>query len=224
MNYSRLVIATLCALVCALATSCRKNNGNVWDDNSTAGNYKGSARSLWGNDEIAQEDSFFSQVEEDFVALKDEDLRVQFVDNAVPQPKNSPGEWNSRIPGIDGFHTPSGSESAIFKTIHFNTDEHTVRTKDDLAAIDRMASYLKSHPNTYLFVTGNCDARGAEAYNLSLGARRANAIRTLLVQKGVDAEQIHTISYGKERPIDQRNNAEAWAKNRRAEFKIYKKS
>ncbi|MES2122550.1 MAG: hypothetical protein V4492_07225, partial [Chlamydiota bacterium] len=75
MKHSRLLIAALCALVCAVATGCRKNNGNVWDDNSTAGNYKGSARSLWGNDELAQEDSFFNQADDDFVALKDEDLR-----------------------------------------------------------------------------------------------------------------------------------------------------
>ncbi|MES2122551.1 MAG: OmpA family protein, partial [Chlamydiota bacterium] len=149
--------------------------------------------------------------------------RVQFVDGAIPQPKNSPGERGSRIPGVDGFHTPVGSEAAIFKNVYFKTDDHILRDKEYLSTIERISAYLKSHPDTYLFVSGNCDQRGPEAYNLSLGARRANYVRTLLVQKGVDAEQIHTISYGKERLLDTHNNAEAWSKNRRAEFKIYQK-
>ncbi len=75
-----------------------------------------------------------------------------------------------------------------------------------------------------MFVEGHTDERGPEAYNLSLGARRANYVRTLLVQKGVDHNQLHTISFGKERPAEMGHNSEAWSKNRRAQFKIYKKS
>ncbi|MBI3236675.1 MAG: OmpA family protein, partial [Chlamydiales bacterium] len=86
-----------------------------------------------------------------------------------------------------------------------------------------MASYLKAHPNVYLFVTGHCDERGPEAYNLALGTRRANYVRGYLVKNGVDANRIHTVSYGKEKPCDLRHNAEGWSKNRRAEFKIYEK-
>ncbi|MGE5196373.1 MAG: OmpA family protein, partial [Anaerolineae bacterium] len=90
--------------------------------------------------------------------------------------------------------------------------------------IDKIASYLKEHKDTFIFVLGHCDERGPEAYNLALGSRRANTIRSLLVQKGVDLNQIHTISYGKERPIDAGHTPEAWQKNRRAEFKVYQKT
>lgn len=224
MKHSRLWIMAVCAALCGLTTGCRKQNGNVWDDNTTAGNYRGSARTLWGNDDVTQDESFFASADEDFIALKDEDLRAQFTDGAIPQPKKSPGERGSYLPGIDGFRSPTGGESAVFKNVYFNTDDHILRGKEYAAIIDRIASYMESHPNVFVFITGNCDQRGAEAYNLSLGARRANYIRTLLVQKGVDPERIHTISYGKERPVDFHNNAEAWAKNRRAEFKIYQKS
>ncbi len=93
-----------------------------------------------------------------------------------------------------------------------------------MATMEKVAEYLKSHPNVYLFVSGHCDERGPEAYNLSLGARRANYVRSLLVQKGVNPERVHTISYGKERPADLGHSQDSWSKNRRSEFRIYQKS
>lgn len=224
MKMIRNLTLLACAFSCIMATGCKKRNGSVWDDQSTAGNYKGNARSLWGNDDLAQDEVFFEPSEEDFISLKDDDLHAQFSDGALPQPKTSPGEKGSIIPGIEGFHSPIGAESAIFKTIYFNTDDHIIREKESLAIVERIASYLKSHPNVYVFISGNCDERGPEAYNLSLGARRANYVRTLLAQKGIDSERLHTISYGKERPVDPRHSQEGWAKNRRTEFKIYQKS
>jgi peptidoglycan-associated lipoprotein len=210
-------------MACGLVTGCRGGNGSVWDDNKTAGNYKGSARSLWSTEEAASDD-FFGPGEEDFIGLKEEDLKIQFADGAIPQAKHSPGEFSSGLPGIDGFHTPTGSEAAVFQNVYFNTDDHILRGKESTAIIDRISTWLTSHPGVHLFVTGHCDERGPEAYNLSLGARRANYVRSLLVQKGVDPERIHTVSYGKERPAELEHNQEAWSKNRRSEFRIYQKS
>lgn len=223
MKQFRIVITLLCAMACGLVTGCRSGNGSVWDDNKTAGNYKGNARSLWGTDETASDD-FFGPGEEDFIGLKDEDLKTQFADGAIPQAKHSPGELSSGLPGIDGFRVPSGVEAAVFQNVYFNTDDHILRGKDSIATIDRISTWLKSHPDVYIFVSGHCDERGPEAYNLSLGARRANYVRSLLVQKGVDPEHIHTVSYGKERPVDMGHNQESWQKNRRSEFRIYRKS
>ncbi len=224
MRHFHRSILALCAAICLFTTGCtRRNNSGVWDDNATTGNYKSSERSLWGHDEISAEENFFAASEGDFIPLQDEDLQTQFVDGAIPLAKNSPGEKGSVIPSIDGFHRPTGSESAVFKTVHFNTDDHILRGHEELEVIERIVSYLDAHPDVYLFVSGNCDERGPEAYNLSLGARRANYVRTLLVQKGVDGERIHTVSYGKERPIDSGHSAESWKKNRRADFMIYQK-
>jgi peptidoglycan-associated lipoprotein len=216
-------------LASLLMTGCKSssnNNGTVWDDQQTMGNYKGTAASLWnkvtGN--TKEDVSLFSPSEEDFIALNDDDLKkMQVSDGAVPQPKIDAGDIGSSVPGIEGFRAPSGELAAILKSVHFSTDDHILRDKESLAIIDRAAEYLQSHPRICVFVEGHCDQRGAEAYNLSLGSRRANYIRSLLVQKGVDAERIHTVSYGKERPLDITNNAQAWIKNRRAEFKVYKK-
>jgi peptidoglycan-associated lipoprotein len=223
MKHTRIFIVLICAMAYGLVTGCQRNNGGgVWDDNSTSGNYQGSARSLWGSDDNAEED-FFGPSNEDFIGLKDDDLRSQFADGAIPQPKISPGEAGSSIPGMDNFRSPSGAESAIFKSVYFNTDDHILRGKEYTAVVERISDYLKSHENVYLFISGHCDERGPEAYNLSLGARRANYIRSLLVQKGVDPERIHTVSYGKERPTDLGHNQDAWTKNRRGEFRIYQK-
>lgn len=228
MKTKQSAIIVLFSITCILMTGCKsKNNNNtVWDDNQTGGNYKGTAHTLWNKVTGNTKDdvSFFGASEEDFIALNDDDLKkMQFSDGAVPQAKIEPGERGSSVPGIEGFKTPSGELAAVFKNIHFNTDDHIIRDKESLALIERAAEYLQSHPKLCLFVEGHCDERGPEAYNLSLGSRRANSIRSLLVQKGVDAERIFTISYGKERPLDLGHGSQAWTKNRRAEFKIYKK-
>jgi peptidoglycan-associated lipoprotein len=223
MKHIRIPITLICAMLCSFITGCKRDNaGGVWDDNSTAGNYKGSARSLWSNEDNSGND-FFGPSDEDFIGLKDEDLRSQFADGAIPQPKASPGEPQSGVPGLESFHTPAGVEVTIFKSVYFSTDDHILRGKEYTAIIERIATYMKSHENIYLAVSGHCDERGPEAYNLSLGARRANYIRSLLVQKGVDPEKIHTVSYGKERPVDLAHNQEAWSKNRRGDFRIYQK-
>ena len=65
---------------------------------------------------------------------------------------------------------------------------------------------------------GHCDERGTAEYNMALGERRAQEAKQYLVNLGIDASRIETISYGKERPLDNRSTEEAWAQNRRAQF------
>jgi peptidoglycan-associated lipoprotein len=161
--------------------------------------------------------------DDDFIALNDEDLATRFSEDKIPQPKIDPGSLGSPLPGIEGFTIPSGFEAAIFKHLHFNTDDYVLRNKEDLATLEGIAEYLNAHTNVYLFIEGHCDERGAEAYNLSLGMHRANTVRTQLVKYGIDSDRLHTVSYGKERPMVLGHNSTAWSKNRRAEFKMYKR-
>ncbi|HEY2810200.1 MAG TPA: OmpA family protein [Rhabdochlamydiaceae bacterium] len=229
MKTRQILIICTYALTCFLMTGCKsKKNGTVWDDNShTTGGYKNTARNLWNNmvGNNQEDPSFFGPTEEDFIALNDDDLKKStFMDGAIPQPKTEPGDRNSGIPGIEGFKKPSGELAGIFKQLHFNTDDHILRAKEELALIERIADYLKSHRDCYLFIEGHADERGPEAYNLALGSRRSNYVRSLLVQKGVDSERVHTVSYGKERPVDLGHGPDAWSKNRRAEFRIFQKS
>ncbi len=69
-----------------------------------------------------------------------------------------------------------------------------------------------------LIIEGNCDERGTEEYNRSLGERRALALREALSNAGIDPQRIRTISYGKDKPADPGHDESAWAKNRRGDF------
>jgi len=69
-----------------------------------------------------------------------------------------------------------------------------------------------------IIVEGHCDERGTAEYNMALGERRAQEAKQYLINLGIDASRIETISYGKERPLDNRSIEEAWAQNRRAQF------
>ncbi len=82
------------------------------------------------------------------------------------------------------------------------------------------AGWLKENRDRTVVVEGHCDNRGTEEYNLALGSRRAQSVKDFLVNAGVEPSQIVTISYGEEKPAVRGDNEEAWAKNRRAEFRL----
>ena len=69
-----------------------------------------------------------------------------------------------------------------------------------------------------LVIEGNCDERGTEKYNLSLGERRALAVREYLHNLGVDEHRLKTVTYGAMRPADPGKGESAWKQNRRDEF------
>ena len=102
-------------------------------------------------------------------------------------------------------------------TVHFAYDSAAVR-KSEKANIQAVADALSRDASTKLLIEGNCDERGTEEYNRSLGERRALALRQALAKVGVDPSRIRTISYGKDKPVDPGHDESAWSKNRRGEF------
>jgi peptidoglycan-associated lipoprotein len=86
--------------------------------------------------------------------------------------------------------------------------------------LSRKAEYMRTNAGINVTVEGHCDERGTDAYNMALGERRANAAKDYLVNLGIDAGRLNTISYGEERPLDYGHNEEAWAKNRRDQFVV----
>jgi peptidoglycan-associated lipoprotein len=105
-----------------------------------------------------------------------------------------------------------------FEMVHFDFDKYNLRP-DAIAALNQNAKVLMENPRMRIRIEGHCDERGTVEYNLALGEKRAMAAKEYLVKLGISPSRIEIISYGKERPLDTRSNEQAWAKNRRDEFK-----
>jgi peptidoglycan-associated lipoprotein len=107
------------------------------------------------------------------------------------------------------------------KDIFFDFDKYNIRA-DQEEVMRADAQFLAQHPAIKITIEGHCDERGSIEYNLALGDHRANSVREALVAAGVGADRIHTISYGKERPVCTEQNEGCWQRNRRAHF-VYQK-
>jgi peptidoglycan-associated lipoprotein len=118
-------------------------------------------------------------------------------------------------PADDGPGGPAAALAALGDRVFFETDQHTL-TEAAQETLRRQAAWLSARPSLRILIAGNCDERGTREYNLALGARRANAARDYLASLGIDPSRIETVSYGKERPIDERPSSEGWAINRNA--------
>ncbi|MDR3176780.1 MAG: peptidoglycan-associated lipoprotein Pal [Desulfovibrio sp.] len=105
--------------------------------------------------------------------------------------------------------------------IYFEYDRFDLR-EDSKSTLTRKAPVLKKFPQLRVTIEGHCDERGTEEYNLALGERRARAAYDFLLNLGVSASQLETVSFGKLRPAVFGGGEAGWAKNRRDEFKVFK--
>ena len=124
--------------------------------------------------------------------------------------------------GSLGAATPGSEQDFVVNVgdrIYFDLDSYEVRP-DAYPRLDAQVAWLQRYPQVTVRIEGNADERGTREYNLALGARRAESVRTYLVSRGISAARIDTISYGKERPIAAGSNEEAWARNRNAHTAI----
>ena len=106
-----------------------------------------------------------------------------------------------------------------FEPVYFGFDASNLQ-QSEMAKIEAVAAHLKQ-TGRVVIVEGNCDERGSNEYNLSLGESRAIAIRDYLVTLGVDPASIQTKSYGEEKPAVVGHEEGAWSKNRRGEFAVF---
>lgn len=112
-----------------------------------------------------------------------------------------------------------GAITVVRERIHFDFDKYNIR--DDAAAVlQAKAEVLMQYPGVRITVEGHCDERGSIEYNLALGQRRADSTVRYLVSLGLSEDMFNTVSYGKERPVAQGSDEDAWQMNRRSEFVI----
>ncbi len=120
--------------------------------------------------------------------------------------------------GMYGGSATPGSTQDFIQTagdrVFFGLNSSTVDAKGQ-ATLASQAQWLNRYPQVTITVEGHSDERGTRDYNIALGARRAQAVKTVLVQNGVASSRIKTVSYGKERPIVAGQTEQAWSINRR---------
>ena len=123
---------------------------------------------------------------------------------------NGAGGAGSATPG-----SPQDFTVNVGDRIFFDTDSTAINSAS-AQTLDRQAQWLGQYPNYAITVEGHADERGTREYNLALGARRAAATKQYLASRGVPANRMKTISYGKERPVAVCDDISCWSQNRRA--------
>jgi len=119
--------------------------------------------------------------------------------------------------GGAGAATPGSQQDFVVNVgdrVFFETDS-TELTPQARTTLDKQAQWLSNYGQYAFTVEGHADERGTREYNIALGARRAQTVREYLVSRGVSAQRMRTISYGKERPVALCNDISCWSQNRR---------
>ncbi|HXZ46756.1 MAG TPA: peptidoglycan-associated lipoprotein Pal [Pseudolabrys sp.] len=136
---------------------------------------------------------------------------------AISACANKPGE--DAQANAAGQATPGSQQDFVVNVgdrVFFETDSSEL-TPQSRATLDKQAQWLTNYSQYSQFtIEGHADERGTREYNIALGARRAQAVRDYLTSRGIAANRMRTISYGKERPVAVCNDISCWSQNRRA--------
>ncbi len=111
------------------------------------------------------------------------------------------------------------ARASLLQTIFFEYDADAL-SDDARANLDAKIRIMNANPGLRIRVSGHCDERGSDEYNIALGRRRAEAAKRYLADRGIDGSRVETTTFGRERPKMQGSSEEAWAQNRRDEFEI----
>ena len=153
----------------------------------------------------------------------DKDGIIDSRDRCPDQPEN-----------IDGIEDEDGCpEERVVVTrekiefegkVYFETNLADIKSEStDL--LDAIGVAMNDHPELLkVEIQGHSDARGDDAYNLDLSTRRAAAVRSYLVGKGVAPDRLVSKGYGETRPVINEDNESAWSQNRRVEFIIIERA
>ncbi len=114
-----------------------------------------------------------------------------------------------------------GRTSGPMVPVYFAFDSSKVEG-EQVQRIETNADFIKKNPSISIRIEGNCDPRGTQEYNLALGERRAQAAKSYLVNLGVKAKQLSTVSFGEEKLLLFGHDEISWAQNRRDDFVIVK--
>ncbi len=117
-----------------------------------------------------------------------------------------------------GAGTDAAGPVGVARVIYFDFDSYTVKPEYQ-TVIDQQARFLQANRSRHVVLEGNTDQRGSSEYNLALGQKRAEAVRRALTLVGANDSQIEAVSFGKEKPAVNGSSEDAYAQNRRVEFR-----
>lgn len=146
------------------------------------------------------------------------DIKLQPIKDTAIVTEPAPG--GGVLPPREVFEKGKRVESQ-FPAVMFDFDSATV-ADPERPKIEAVAKFLSNDPAAVVVIEGNCDERGSAEYNMSLGERRALAVRAYLTSLGIAAERMQPRSFGEEKPINPGHDEEAWRQNRRVEFAVMK--
>ena len=125
---------------------------------------------------------------------------------------------NNANGGAGAAATPGSQQDFVVNVgdrVFFETDQ-TDLSQVARETLDKQAQWLTNYSQYSFTIEGHADERGTREYNIALGARRAQSVRDYLISRGIQANRMRTISYGKERPVAVCNDISCWSQNRRA--------
>ncbi len=209
MKSSTMVAVALCGVLACAVTGCK------YDDDALEKNDVAEATDI-----NTDGDPLDGMGGKD-VATVDDDAAKAGLQNAGADINGIKGDDGQFATGVPFDQDPNfvRCTDVDFEPVYFGFDASNLQ-QSEMAKIEKVAAHLKQ-TGRVVIVEGNCDERGSNEYNLSLGEIRAIAIRDYLVTLGVDAEKIQTKSYGEEKPAVVGANEAAWSKNRRGEFAVF---
>jgi peptidoglycan-associated lipoprotein len=141
---------------------------------------------------------------------------------ATPAPKPAPSTGS--IPtvdvtgkGIAGQDPAVKSGVLAQRSIFYDLDQYDIQDQYK-PLVEAHAKYLRDHPKTKMLIQGNTDERGSREYNVSLGQRRSEGVKRMLLLLGAKEDQVESVSLGEEKPKDEGHDEQAWSKNRRSDI------
>ncbi|GIL06499.1 MAG: hypothetical protein AMXMBFR72_33460 [Betaproteobacteria bacterium] len=139
----------------------------------------------------------------------------------APAPAPAPGPVTRAEPAPQPIDPLNDPKSPLAKReVFFDFDKFDIKP-EFTGLVEAHGRYLAQRKDRRVVIEGNADERGSREYNLALGQKRADAVRSRLQILGATAAQIETISYGEERPRCKEGNESCWSQNRRADI-VYK--
>lgn len=123
----------------------------------------------------------------------------------------------SGVAGVNANGKDLPAWDKLVRVVYFDLDSYVV--KDEyLSVVESNARALAADRTRRLTIAGHTDERGGREYNLALGQKRAESVAKSLTVLGAAANQLESVSFGKERPALMGTGEAVWAQNRRAEL------